>query len=245
MTKYYYNATTKESTYTRPVAVFGQQPAASAGASASSEPKKPKKEKKEKAKEKVPIGETGWQRVTTNEGHTFYFHKETKRSEWTVPDEIAGEVKKMDEEAERLKREEAEREKAKKEEERLARIREVERIRAEIAEERKRKAAEEEQAPAKKAKVEADEEKYAPEGEEDEEAWQRAVAAEFAEKDQKAKEDEAEAQEKLKEEEAEAAKKVFAVPKQVNVSLDEGRALFKVGLVLLSVLAIWHMMLWC
>lgn len=49
---------------------------------------KEKKKKKEKAKDKVPVPGTSWIRVKTSEGNTFYMNKETKQSEWTVPDEI-------------------------------------------------------------------------------------------------------------------------------------------------------------
>lgn len=235
MTKYYYNTNTKESTYVRPTF---------ASTAAAAEPKK----KKEKPKEKVMIPGTGWQRVTTSEGNVFYFEKANKRSEWTVPDEIREEVEAFEqEEKERKAREEAEA-KAKIEEERRERMRERERIRAEVEEERarKRKAADEagDDEAAKKVKIEGgasengidggvkaehgDDGAYAPADEDDEDAWQRAVAAEFAEQDAKAKEEEEENREKVEENKDEAAKKVFAVPGKVNVSPEEGRALFKV-----------------
>ena len=231
VTKYYYNSNTKQSTYTRPT-FTPLAPAVEA-----------KKKKKEKAKEKVPIPNTTWARITTSEGNVFYFDKATKRSEWTVPEEIKDDVVKFDL-AEKKKVEEEEKAKKEKEEkDRLDRIRERERIRLEVEEERarKRKANEESGGETKKVKTEgqdqgseqekdADDEKYAPEDEQDEDAWQRAVAAEFAQLDAKAQEEEAEHQEKVKESEEDAAKKIFAVPTKVNVSPEEGRALFKVSL---------------
>lgn len=47
-----------------------------------------KKKKKEKPKDKTPVPGTSWIRVKTNEGNVFYMNKETKKSEWTVPEEI-------------------------------------------------------------------------------------------------------------------------------------------------------------
>lgn len=47
----------------------------------------------EKPREKVPIpGTDGWLRVTTTHGNVFYAQKKTKRSEWTIPDEIRPQV---------------------------------------------------------------------------------------------------------------------------------------------------------
>ena len=227
ITKYYYNSQSKQSTYVRPTFA--------ASAPAAPEPKK----KKEKPKQKVMVPGTTWQRVTTNEGNVFYFEKGSKRSEWSVPDEIKEEVEALEkEEAEEKSREEEEK-KAKAEQERLERLKERERIRREVEEERKkkRKAAEESGGEVKKVKTEGEtgEKKEegdgdnAPADEDDEAAWQRAVAAEFAEQDAKTKEEEEEEKERVKESEAEAAKKVFAAPTSVNVSLEEGRALFKVS----------------
>ena len=243
VTKYYYNSNTKESTYTRP-AYPGPFPAFPGGfaipqpsppANTTAAPKK----QKEKPKVKVAIPGTTWQRITTNEGNVFFFEKESKRSEWSVPDEIKEEVDALETE-EKEKREAAEREEKEKEErDRLERLKEKQRVRLELEEDRarKRKALEETGGGReKKAKTEHDgetggkgDEEYGPADDDDEEAWMRAVAAEFAEADQKAKEDEEDEREKVQETAEEAAKKVFAVPDKVNVSLEEGRALFKVS----------------
>jgi transcription elongation regulator 1 len=214
-----------------------------------------KKKKKEKPKEKVTVPGTGWQRITTTDGNVFYFEKESKRSEWSVPDEIKEEVAEMEAEEKRLSEEAAKQEREKKEADRLERLREQERVRAEIEEERKKKLAyiaakrkadaEAKEGQAKKAKTEVQdeeggeaeqkdaeaddgEEAFGPDGEEDEEEWMKAVAAEFAQADQEkeAKEDKARQETKINTEEA--AQKIFAVPEKVNVSLEEQRALFKV-----------------
>ncbi|WFD04345.1 hypothetical protein MOBT1_003052 [Malassezia obtusa] len=51
----------------------------------------------ERPREKVPIpGTDGWLRVTTTHGNVFYAQKKTKRSEWTVPDEIREQVEAME-----------------------------------------------------------------------------------------------------------------------------------------------------
>lgn len=83
---YYYNAATGQSTHEPPALV----PSSSSPAAAA----KPKKEKP-KAKDPIP-GAEGWLRVTTNMGNVFYTHTATKRSEWTVPEEICEAVEAME-----------------------------------------------------------------------------------------------------------------------------------------------------
>ncbi|WFD30738.1 hypothetical protein MSPP1_001762 [Malassezia sp. CBS 17886] len=64
----------------------------------------------ERPREKVPIPDTdGWLRVTTTLGNVFYAQKKTKRSEWTVPEEIAAQVAEMERAAKRPRREAEER----------------------------------------------------------------------------------------------------------------------------------------
>lgn len=47
----------------------------------------------ERPREKVPIpGTNGWLRVTTTHDHVFYAQKKTKRSSWTIPEEIREQV---------------------------------------------------------------------------------------------------------------------------------------------------------
>ncbi|ORX36775.1 hypothetical protein BD324DRAFT_467240 [Kockovaella imperatae] len=230
-TKYYYNSNTKESTYTRPTFIANGNAVAS-----SSTAEAPKKKKKEKAKDKVSIPGTTWQRIKTNEGNVFYFEKESKRSEWTIPEEIKVEVEALEKDEQEAAAALA-REKELEEERIRAEIEaEKKRIREEVEANRKRKA-EETAASAKRAKTDGDdeggerreeeEETYGPADEQDEAAWMKAVAAEFAEADAKAQEDRAEDAQHTKEEEQAAAQKVFAVPDKVNVSLEEGKALFR------------------
>lgn len=87
---YYFNASTGQSTHAHPASFpppmgyTGPPPTTAA----ASEPGQ-KKPKKEKPKQKDPIpGAPGWLKVTTNLGNVFYTHVESKRSEWTIPDEI-------------------------------------------------------------------------------------------------------------------------------------------------------------
>lgn len=237
-TKYYYNSHTKESTYNRPsFAPLPQNGQGSGSSLPSAGEAKEKKKKKEKPKQKVPIPATTWVRVTTNEGNIFYFEKESKRSEWTVPDEIKDAVEAFDRaEREEVEREERER-KEKEEAERIERMKERERIRAEVEEERLRKRKEREEANGDgdgeerggKIAKKDDDGSFAPNEEDDEEEWQKAVAAEFAEQDAATKAKEDEEKDKTAKAEEEAAQKVFAAHTKVTVSVAEGRALFKVS----------------
>ncbi|ODO08781.1 transcription elongation regulator 1 [Cryptococcus wingfieldii CBS 7118] len=244
VTAYYYNSQTRESTYVRP-AVPSYPPPGPPPTSAQALPTEKKKAKKEKAKEKLPIPGTTWVRVITNEGNVFYFEKEAKRSEWTVPEEIKDAVAELHLQ-EKERREEAKRQEGQKlEQERIEKLKELERMRSDLEDEkrrnreqlegeRKRKVEEggDDAGRGKKTKVEEDDEHAAgPEDEEDEEAWMKAVAEEFAEKDAADKKNQDEEEERAKNAEAEAAKKVFAVPEKVNVSIEEGRALFKALLI--------------
>lgn len=95
--------------------------------------------KKEKPKEKISIPNTTWTKVITTEGNVFYTEKTSKKSSWTVPEEIKEKVEAYEAEkrAEQIRKEEEERLKA--EEERLAAEKERERIRREVEEERRQK----------------------------------------------------------------------------------------------------------
>ncbi|WVQ72531.1 hypothetical protein IAR50_002088 [Cryptococcus sp. DSM 104548] len=244
VTPYYYNAQTRESTYVRP-AVPSYPPPGPPTTSVQSAPVEKKKAKKEKAKEKLPIPGTTWLRVTTNEGNVFYFEKEAKRSEWTVPEEIKDAVAALEAQEEAKRADEKMQEDEKLDKERVEKLKELERIRAEVEEEKRRKREEregekkrkaeeggDEAGREKKTKIEDDDEKAdGPEDEMDEEAWMKAVAAEFAEKDATDKKNQDDEEERAKNAEEEAAKKVFAVPEKVNVSIEEGRALFKALLI--------------
>ncbi|WVR07149.1 hypothetical protein IAU60_004190 [Kwoniella sp. DSM 27419] len=256
VTPYYYNAQTRESTYTRPSAFppfppTGQHvPFAGPGVQAApAVAENEKKKKKEKPKVKVPIPGTGWTRITTSEGNVFYFEKESKRSEWTVPDEIKDAVAALEEEEKAAEEVKAKEERDRIEAERVEKLRELERIRLEVEEEKRKRAAEAEkkrkerdevdgaqERDTKLAKVDgeegqrgdnAEEGDMGPTDEQDEAEWMKAVAAEFAAADQAAEEEKQRTAEDIKKDEEEAAKKVFAVPAKVQVSQEEGRALFK------------------
>ncbi|WWC61769.1 uncharacterized protein I303_104354 [Kwoniella dejecticola CBS 10117] len=269
VTPYFYNSHTRESTYIRPTLFPPFPPPGITPNNGSASPATPaereKKKKKEKPRDKVAIPGTTWTRVTTTEGNVFYFEKESKKSEWSVPEEIKDAVEALEAEEKAAKEQREREEKQKAEEERLERLREVERIRLEIEEEKKLKQVElekkrkerEEQAEDRQSKIpktengdaeeddnqenvdadqdEQDEEEengeMGPQDAEDEAAWMRAVAAEFAEADQQLEEGKQKTAEEIRKEEEEAAKKVFAVPEKVQVSPEEGRALFKALLI--------------
>lgn len=259
VTRYYFNSQSKESTYVRPS--FAPLPPSAPLIPTPAPPAQ--KKKKEKPKDKVPVPGTTWTRITTTEGNVFYFEKESKRSEWSVPEEIREEVGELEAEEKRVKDEKIAMEEEKRKEERLERMREQERVRMEVEEERKRGAEKRKKVSegtegkvVKKVKreegeevklgdddqqaetvngsgvkVEAgdDEEKYGPQDEEDEADWMKAVAAEFAAEEKNQAQQEQEDKENTAKAEEEAAKKVFAVPNKVQVTLEEGRALFKVS----------------
>ncbi|PWN22342.1 hypothetical protein BCV69DRAFT_281345 [Microstroma glucosiphilum] len=95
---YYFNASTGQSTHAHPATFpppmgYSGPPPTIAPVAALSD----KKPKKEKPKQKDPIPSApGWLRVTTNLGNVFYTHVESKRSEWTIPDEIKQAVEEME-----------------------------------------------------------------------------------------------------------------------------------------------------
>ncbi len=298
-TAYYYNNLTKQSTYTRPQPSFfpnlmpsGQLPPPSlanqvAGPSQPG-PSDATPKKKEKPKEKIPIPGTSWTKVITNQGNVFYTEKESKRSSWTVPEEIKTEVQAYENEVQAAAIKRAEDERKQREEERIAVIVERDRIKKELEKEsrarqeaeekarqlleqekdrereKKRKEREEEadqdgagsSKPAKLAKVEAngqnkivgdeadhntihpepgvddhydsdDEGQAGPLDEDDEEAWQKAVAAEIAAEHKIEEAAKKAAKLEKKQLEEEARRTVFAAPAQVDLTVNEGKALFK------------------
>ncbi|TFY72957.1 hypothetical protein EVG20_g20 [Dentipellis fragilis] len=220
---YYYNAQTTESTYVRPLPAF---PVAAPA---------PAPKKKEKPQTKIPIPGTDWLRVKTNQGNVFYTHKVKKESVWTVPDEIKDAVEALEvKEAEELQKasEAKQGEAARRAEE--ERRREIERIRAEVSDAVKRKAEEdvplEEVVVSKKARVEDVEED---EDESEEEEWQKEAAAQLAaeaEEERQIREAEEkrakEAEQEEKRQEQERAQQLN-MPDRVDLSIEEGKALFK------------------
>ncbi|PWN44551.1 hypothetical protein IE81DRAFT_10411 [Ceraceosorus guamensis] len=129
---YWYNASTRTSTYHRPAppggyagpppplqtSSFVQDTSTSAVAQQSPVVEKKKKEKP-KVKQPIP-GTEGWIKVTTTHDNVFYSHPESARSEWTVPDEIKDAVKAMDEREEEERRAQVERRRKAEEEAREA-----------------------------------------------------------------------------------------------------------------------------
>ena len=193
--------------------------------------------KKEKPKVKTPIPGTDWLRVTTNQGNVFYTNKDRKQSVWTVPDEIKDAVELLDKEEEKVRAKEAQeqtRNDAEAEQER-----EIERVRMEVQEVVKRKVGDispsDETVISKKPRVE-DEVENKPEAvestdddeESEEEDWQREAAAQLAkeaEEEKKRQEEEEKAREVQK---AKESVPQLHMPDRVDLSIEEGKALFKV-----------------
>ncbi|EIM85639.1 uncharacterized protein STEHIDRAFT_140208 [Stereum hirsutum FP-91666 SS1] len=219
---YYFNANTQESTYVRPLPIFpGVLPPAS-------QPRAQQQQKKDKPLVKTPIPGTEWIRVKTTQGNLFYTHKAEKRSVWSVPEDIKEAVEAL--EKEEQQREEEERTKAQREREE-----EIERIKREVQDVVKRKAVDDvpvdEVVVSKKAKVEdeEDEEEDEDEDESEEEEWQREAAAQLAAEAEEEKRLREEEEKRIAEEEQKAKESVpqFNMPQRVDLSIEEGKALFK------------------
>jgi len=186
--------------------------------------------KKEKPFSKTPIPGTDWLRVKTTAGNIFYTHKVKKESIWTVPEEIKDAVQKLEEQERHGKPwvDEAERERAM----------EVERIKGEVQAMVKRKAEEtpsvDEVVLSKKAKVEeADEEDDGEESDEsEEEEWQREAAAQLAVEAEIERKRLEEVERARIEAEEEAKKAQLNMPDRGDLSIEEGKALFKVSFTL-------------
>ena len=194
---------------------------------------------KEKPKIKTPIPGTDWLRVTTNQGNVFYTNKAKKESVWTIPDEIKDAVELLNakEEEDKVQAEKDSQEKAQRDAV-AEQEREIERIRMEVQEVVKRKAEDvspplDESTTSKKPRLRdhVEDEPEEGEGTEDdkEEDWEREAAAQLAK--------EAEEEKRRQQEEAEAAQKKakesapqILIPDRVDLSIDEGKALFKVCL---------------
>lgn len=189
--------------------------------------------KKEKAHLKTPIAGTDWLRVTTTEGNVFYSNKVTKQSSWTVPPEIAEAVAIL-ERQEQVSTQPA-----------APAHNESGKGKAKAGKEGKRKRDEEQIVPLdelvlKKAKIDGEEEEEDTSSEEEsddeEEEWQREAAEQLAreaEEERIRQEEEAkrkEEEERKAKEEEEKAKSMpkLNMPERVELSLEEGKALFKV-----------------
>jgi transcription elongation regulator 1 len=172
--------------------------------------------KKEKPLIKTPIPGTEWLRVVTSEGNTFYSHKLKKESVWAIPEEVRSAI-------ERLQTEE----------------RRQQPTQDSISVNSKRKAeislVGDETLVNKRAKIN-DEDDDDNDGDNDEETsgdedWQRQAEEQLAtEAEEERKRVEAE-MEKEKEEEARVrAAAEIIMPQKVDLSIEEGKALFKVSL---------------
>jgi hypothetical protein len=219
---YFFNTFSRESTYVRPLPAF---PATAP--------------QKEKPKIKTPIPGTDWLRVKTNQGNVFYTNKAKKESVWTIPEEIKDAVELLN------KQEEDDKSHAGKQAQEETRKdvdaeqeREIERVRMELQELVKRKAEDisppDEIVISKKPRVEdqVDEADDTDEGEEsEEEDWQREAAAQLAKEAEAEEQRQREEDEKAKAEEARRAKESapqITMPDRVDLSIEEGKALFKV-----------------
>jgi hypothetical protein len=182
--------------------------------------------KKEKPLVKTPIPGTDWIRVKTTAGNVFYSHKVKKESLWHVPDEIKAAVDLLDKQ-EKEKDQQASAAAGNDEEER-----EIARIKKEVMV--KRKAEEpvpiDEVIVTKRVKTDADETEEES-GESAEEEWQQEAAAQLAAEAEVEKTRAEEAAKALKaEEEAESQRLLAAqlnMPKRVDLSVEEAKALFK------------------
>jgi hypothetical protein len=196
---------------------------------------------KEKPKIKTPIPGTDWLRVKTNQGNVFYTNKTKKESVWTIPDEIKDAVELLNKQEEDDKIHAG----AQAQEETRMDVddeqeREIERVRMELQEVVKRKAEDISQSDeiviSKKPRVEdqVDEADDTDDGEEsEEEDWQREAAAQLAKEAEQEEQKQREEDAKAKAEEAQRAKESapqITMPDRVDLSIEEGKALFKVCL---------------
>lgn len=163
---------------------------------------------------KTPIPGTDWLKVTTTGGNIFYSHKIRKESVWNVPDELKSALEAFQGREDEIGASSS----------------------SEPSSKAKRKADQtshmDEATVNKKAKV-VEEDSDSEDGSEDdggeEEEWQREAAQQLA----KEAEDERKRLEDLEKEAREQAKQTqenlqFAIPDKVDLSLEEGKALFKV-----------------
>ena len=226
---YFFNTSTRESTYVRPLPVF-----------LATAPQK------EKPKSKTLIPGTDWFRVTTNQGNVFYTNKAKKESVWTIPDEIkeAVELLNKQEDDDKIGEGKQAQEETRRDVD-AEQEREIERVRMELQEVVKRKAEDisqsdeiviSEEATRRRSQVgdkveEADDTDDSEESEEED--WQREAAAQLAKEAEEEERRQREEEEKAKAEEARRAKETapqITMPDRVDLSIEEGKALFKVRL---------------
>lgn len=178
---------------------------------ASTQPQPLKKQEKPLFKTEIPG--TDWLRVTTNEGNVFYSHKVKKESVWVIPEELKTAL-------EALQNEE------RKNGENLTLAPPI----VQLPQVEKRKAMDAQPSEGvvlnKKARVE-EEEESSEEEEEEEEGWQREAVKQLA---AEAEEERIRTLEREKEAELEAQQiREQAIPQRMDLSIEEGKALFKVS----------------
>ena len=173
---------------------------------------------------KTQIPGTDWVRVKTTAGNVFYSNKVTRKSLWTVPEEIQDAVSLLEKQS--LPAAPVDKKRAQEQAE-------IDRIKAEVEDATKRKADDEpdstESAP-KKRKVEieeVDEDESSDDDDEPEEEWQKEAAAQLAaEAEVEAERQKQEELERVAEEAREKERKKEA--EKLNLSIEEGKAMFKV-----------------
>ena len=178
--------------------------------------------------------------MVTTSGDVFYTHKEKKESVWTVPEEIRDAVARLEAEEATLKVQSPSRQ---PEDEKAGVKNASRKPKAEGDTAAKRKVSDRSEAAdslsTKKARVEEeedeDEDEVETSDEEEEEEWQREAAAQLAaeaEETERMKQQEEkrerEEQEELKRKEKERGNLAISMPNRVDISIEEGKALFKV-----------------
>ncbi|KAF9058208.1 hypothetical protein BJ165DRAFT_1426379 [Panaeolus papilionaceus] len=211
---FYYNNFTRESTFVRPA------PHASA-LNGQSGPKP-----KEKPKIKTPIPGTDWLRVTTTEGNIFYSNKITKQSLWTIPEGLESAVQALVAEETSVKSSVKGKGKDKGSAGAGTGKRKAEDNATDVGGDRRKKSktAESEEEDDEESDNSDDDD----EDEEDEE-WQREAADQLA-KEAKEEEERKRLEEERSRKEAEQQRQEaqrLQIPERVDLSVEEGKALFK------------------
>jgi len=197
---YYYNYLSRTSTYIRPTASMQPQPV----------------KKQEKPLLKTIIPGTDWLRVTTNEGNVFYSHKVKKESVWVIPEELKTALEALQDE---------ERQYGGALAPPIVKLPQVGKRKAIDAQPLELEGV----VSNKKARVEEEEEssEEEEEEEEEEEGWQHEAAKQLA---AEAEEERIRALERDKEAEIEAQQiREQAISQRMDLSIEEGKALFKVS----------------
>ena len=179
--------------------------------------------KKEKPLVKTPIPGTEWLRVVTTEGNTFYSHKLRKESVWVIPEEIRSAV-------EGLRNEERRQQDTSKSQ--------LEKPTQDAISVNPKRKAElslvgDEAAVNKRTKIEDDDADNNEESSEDEDWQQQAAQQLAAEAEAERKRVEVEVKKEVEVQRIQAAAEII-MPLKVDLSIEEGKALFKVRLTIFA-----------